>query len=43
MAEEGKVREVTYMWPKPGGDEPVEKVTYVTRVADLVCGVGYYK
>jgi signal transduction histidine kinase len=43
VAEEGKVREVTYMWPKPGGDEPVEKVTYVTRVADLVCGVGYYK
>ena len=43
VAEEGKVKEVTYMWPKPGSDEPVEKVTYVTRVADQVCGVGYYK
>src|SRR4029077_16719041 len=38
VAEEGKVKEVTYMWPKPGSDEPVEKVTYVTRVADHVCG-----
>jgi len=43
VAEEGQVREVHYMWPKPGSDEPVEKVTYVTRAADLVCGVGYYK
>ncbi len=43
VAEEGKVKEVTYMWPKPGSDEPVEKVTYVTRVAGQVCGVGYYK
>jgi len=43
VAEEGKVKEVTYMWPKPGGDEPVGKVTYVTRVGDQVCGVGYYK
>ena len=43
VAEEGKVKEVTYMWPKPGSDEPVGKVTYVTRVGDQVCGVGYYK
>jgi signal transduction histidine kinase len=43
VAEEGKVKEVTYMWPKPGSDEPVEKVTYVTRVGDQVCGVGYYR
>jgi len=43
VAEEGKVKEVTYLWPKPGGAEPVEKNTYVTRVGDLVCGVGFYK
>jgi signal transduction histidine kinase len=43
VAEEGKVKEVAYMWPKPGSDEPVEKVTYVTRVGGQVCGVGYYK
>lgn len=43
VAEEGKVKKVTYMWPKPGSDAPVAKVTYVTRVAGQVCGVGYYK
>jgi signal transduction histidine kinase len=43
VAREGKVKKVTYMWPKPGSDKPVEKVTYVTRVAGDVCGVGYYK
>jgi signal transduction histidine kinase len=43
VAEEGKLKEVAYMWPKPGSDEPVQKVTYVTRVSGQVCGVGYYK
>jgi signal transduction histidine kinase len=43
VAEEGKVKKVSYMWPKPGSDKPVEKITYVTRVAGEVCGVGYYK
>jgi signal transduction histidine kinase len=43
-AAEGKVAEVAYMWPRPGADTtPVSKVTYVTKVADQVCGVGYYK
>ena len=43
-AQEGKVSEVTYMWPRPGADTtPVQKVSYVTKVADQVCGVGYYK
>ena len=43
-AAEGKVGEVSYMWPRPGADTtPVQKVTYVTKVADQVCGVGYYK
>jgi len=43
VAEEGKIKEVSYMWPKPGATEPVQKVSYVTKVGDQVCGVGYYK
>jgi hypothetical protein len=31
------------MWPRPGEDEPVQKVAYVTKVDDQVCGVGYYQ
>ena len=43
VAEEGKYKQVAYMWPKPGGTDPVEKSSYVTKVGDQVCGVGYYK
>jgi signal transduction histidine kinase len=43
MAKEGQVSEVSYMWPRPGGTDPVQKVSYVTRVGDQVCAVGYYK
>jgi signal transduction histidine kinase len=43
VAEEGKIKEVSYLWPKPGATEPVQKVSYVTMVGDQVCGVGYYK
>ena len=42
-AQEGKISEVTYMWPRPGEDKPVEKVVYVTKIGDQVCAVGYYK
>jgi signal transduction histidine kinase len=42
-AGEGKVSEVSYMWPRPGTTEPVQKVSYVTRIGDQVCAVGYYK
>jgi len=42
-AEEGKVGEVAYMWPRPGATDPVQKSTYVTKVGDQVCAVGYYK
>lgn len=42
-ASEGKVSEVSYMWPRPGSTEPVKKVSYVTKVGDQVCAVGYYK
>ena len=42
-AAEGKTAEVAYMWPKPGTTDPVQKVTYVTKIGDQICGVGYYK
>lgn len=42
-AKEGSVAEVPYMWPRPGSDQPVQKVSYVTKVGDQVCAVGYYK
>ena len=42
-AEEGKVNEVGYMWPRPGATDPVQKSSYVTKVGDQVCAVGYYK
>jgi signal transduction histidine kinase len=43
VAAEGKVAEVSYMWPRPGATEPVQKVSYITKIGDQVCGVGYYK
>ena len=42
-AKEGKITEVSYMWPRPDGTEPVQKISYVTKVGDQVCAVGYYK
>jgi hypothetical protein len=43
VAQEGQVAEVSYLWPRPGTTEPVAKVSYVTKVGDQVCAVGYYK
>jgi hypothetical protein len=41
---EGQITEVSYMFVRPGPDKtPVPKVSFVTRVGDLGCGVGYYK
>jgi Single Cache domain 2 len=42
-AVEGEIREITYLWPRPGSDTPEEKVTYFTQVGDQVCAVGSYK
>jgi hypothetical protein len=43
-AKEGQINEVTYEVPKPGPDKtPRLKATFVTAVAGLGCGVGYYK
>jgi hypothetical protein len=44
VAEEGKIAEVGYVFPRPGTDGPaVPKVGLVTKVAGHVCAVGYYK
>ena len=41
---EGQITEVNYQAPKPGTTAPVfSKVTFMTKVGDLGCGVGYYK
>ena len=42
---EGEITEVSsYLFPKPGTLSPTfEKVSFVTKVGDLGCGVGYYK
>ena len=40
---EGKINEVTYFWPRPGSDKPLEKHTFYTKVVGQNCGVGYYK
>jgi signal transduction histidine kinase len=42
-AEEGSVKEIAYMWPRPGSTEPVQKVSYITKIGDQICAVGYYK
>ena len=42
-ATEGKISEVTYWWPRPGSDKPLEKTSFYTKVGDQICGVGYYK
>lgn len=40
---EGQVNEVSYSFPRPGTTAPAPKVSYVTKVGDQVCAVGYYK
>jgi hypothetical protein len=42
---EGQISEVgPYMFPRPGTDPMLfPKVSFITRVGDLGCGVGYYK
>ena len=42
-AAEGTIKEVTYWWPRPSSDKPLEKTTFYTKVGDQICGVGYYK
>lgn len=42
-AAEGAVVTVDYKFPKPGTTEPVAKQSYIARIGDEYCGVGYYK
>ena len=42
-ATEGEIKQVTYWWPRPGTDTPLEKTSFYTQVAGLDCGVGFYK
>jgi len=42
-ATEGKIKEVTYWWPRPGSETALEKHTFYTQVTGQNCGVGYYK
>lgn len=38
----GEIVEVEYMWPRPGEEEPTDKVSLVTKIGDDICAVGYY-
>jgi len=41
---EGKITEVSYMFPRPGTDPTLfQKVSLITGVSDQGCGVGYFK
>lgn len=42
-AKEGTVKHLTYWWPRPGSDKPLEKETFYTKVQGENCGVGFYK
>jgi signal transduction histidine kinase len=39
----GSVATVDYNFPKPGTTDPVPKQSFVTKVGNEGCGVGYYK
>jgi hypothetical protein len=45
LVAEGKIAETTpYMFPRPGTDPtPFQKISFITKVSDLGCGVGYFK
>ena len=42
-AVEGRLNEAAYFFPRPGTTAPMPKLSYVLRVGDQICGVGYYK
>jgi hypothetical protein len=43
QAQEGKISEVEYGYPRPGTDKIAPKESYFTRVSGQICGVGFYK
>jgi cytochrome c len=42
-SEGGTIVSVSYNFPRPGSTDPVPKESYVARVGNEACGVGYYK
>jgi signal transduction histidine kinase len=42
VAKEGSVKAISYLWPRPGETAPVQKISFVTKIGDQTCGVGYY-
>lgn len=42
-ATEGEIKQVSYWWPRPGTDKPLQKTSFYTQVAGQDCGVGFYK
>jgi len=42
-AAEGKVSEITYLWPRPGSITRLKKHTFYTKAGDQICGVGYWE
>ena len=40
---EGEIGTVSYNWPRPGSTTPVKKESYVTRIGNIGCGVGFYR
>jgi signal transduction histidine kinase len=43
LAHEGRIDRVSYQWPRPNETKPAQKMSFVTKVGDQVCGVGYYR
>lgn len=39
---EGRITEVHYVFSRPGDAKPSTKISFVTRVGDLGCGIDYY-
>jgi hypothetical protein len=40
---DGEITTIDFEWPRPGPDKvEVPKENYITKVKDLICGVGYY-
>jgi hypothetical protein len=40
---EGEISTINYQFTKPGTiNKEVPKETYITKIGDLICGVGYY-
>ena len=43
-AQQDKITETgTYIFPRPGQTDPMPKVSFVSRIGDIGCGVGYFK